>query len=442
MATQFSKNDNIPWKTRFFTIWGGQAISIIGSQLVQFALIWYLTVQTGSAIVLATASLVGLLPNVILGPFIGTLVDRWDRRRIMLVSDSVIMVVTIGLAILFALDAIDVWLIYAVMFIRALFGSFHSNAMAASTSLMVPVEHLTRIQGINQMLNGGLSVIAAPLGALLLGVLPMQGILAIDIVSALFAIVPLLFTRIPQPVRHSGITAIGYQPSAVSEQESIWQGVKSGVRYVISWPGLLIVSLMTVGINFTIIPAFSLMPLLVKEFFGGSAIHLGWVEAAMGIGMFVGGATLGAWGGFKRNIVTSMLGLLGMGLGTLVFAAAPANALWLAVFGALLVGIMTPMTMGPFFAMIQTIVEPDMQARVFSLLNSAGTAMVPIGLLVAGPAADRFSIQVWFLFGGLLCILMAICGLFIPAVLQIESRNTPMPGDVAQSLALSAKVDA
>jgi MFS family permease len=93
------------------------------------------------------------------------------------------------------------------------------------------------------------------------------------------------------------------------------------------------------------------------------------------------------------------------------------------------------MTMGPFYAMIQTIVEPDMQARIFSLLNSVGAAMVPIGLLVAGPVADRFSIQVWFLFGGLLCILMAICGLFIPAVMQIESRDTTMPGDVSQSLA-------
>ena len=428
MATQFYVNDNIPWKTRFFTIWGGQAISIIGSQLVQFALIWYLTVQTGSATVLATASLVGLLPNVILGPFIGTLVDRWDRRRIMLVSDTVITLVTIGLAVLFALDAVEVWHIYVALFIRALFGSFHTNAMTASTSLMVPVEHLTRIQGINQMLNGGLNVISAPLGALLLGVLPMQGILAIDVFSALFAIVPLLFTRIPQPDRHTGITED-------EGQETIWQGVKSGLRYVISWPGLLIVSLMTVGINFTIIPAFSLMPLLVKEYFGGSAIHLGWVESAMGIGMFVGGAVLGAWGGFKRNIVTSMLGLMGMGLGTLVFAVAPSTALWLAVIGSLLVGIMTPMTMGPFYAMIQTIVEADMQARTFSLLSSVGTAMVPIGLLVAGPVADRFSIQVWFLFGGLLCILMAICGLFIPAVMQIESRDTTMPGDVSQSLA-------
>jgi DHA3 family macrolide efflux protein-like MFS transporter len=130
-----------------------------------------------------------------------------------------------------------------------------------------------------------------------------------------------------------------------------------------------------------------------------------------------------------------MLGLMGMGLGTLVFAAAPPTALWLAVIGSLFVGIMTPMTMGPFYAMIQTIVEPDMQARIFSLLNSAGTAMVPLGLLVAGPVADRFSIQIWFLFGGLLCILMAICGMFIPAVMQIESRDISMPVDVSQSLA-------
>jgi len=428
MATRFSVNDKLAWKTRFFTIWGGQAISIIGSQLVQFALIWYLTVQSGSATVLATASLFGLLPNVILGPFIGTLVDRWDRRRIMLVSDTAITLVTIGLAVLFALDAVELWHIYVVLFIRSLLGSFHTNAMAASTSLMVPVEHLTRIQGINQMLNGGLNIISAPLGAMLLGVLPMQGILAIDVLSALFAIVPLLFTRIPQPDRHTGITED-------NGQETIWQGVKSGMRYVISWPGLLIVSLMTVGINFTIIPAFSLMPLLVKEYFGGSAIHLGWVESAMGIGMFVGGALLGAWGGFKRNIVTSMLGLIGMGLGTLLFAVAPSTALWLVVIGSLLVGIMTTMTMGPFYAMIQTIVEPDMQARIFSLLNSVGAAMVPIGLLVAGPVADRYSIQVWFLFGGLLCILMAICGLFIPAVMEIELRDTTMQGEVSQSLA-------
>ncbi len=420
MATQFSVQDNKPWKTTFFTIWGGQALSILGSQLVQFALIWYLTIQTGSATVLATASLVGMLPNVILGPFVGTLVDRWNRRWIMLLADSIITLATIVLAILFALDAVAIWHIYVVMFIRSLASSFHGNAMSASTSLMVPVENLTRIQGINQMLNGGLNVVSAPLGALLLDVLPLQGILAIDVITALVAILPLFFIQIPQPGR---IERGQVQREA---KATVWQDFKAGLRYVLGWPGLLIVSLMTVGINFTIIPAFSLLPLLVKDYFGGDAIQLGWVESAMGIGMIVGGALLGLWGGFERKILTSMIGLMGMGAGTLILALAPSSALLLGVGGALLVGLMSPITMGPFFAVIQSTVEPDMQARIFSLLSSVGTGMTPIGLMIAGPVADRVGIQAWFLLGGSLCVLMGVAGLFIPAVMNIEEKSSVM----------------
>ncbi|MBN2115494.1 MAG: MFS transporter [Anaerolineales bacterium] len=411
MAAQFSINDNKPWKSTFFTIWSGQAFSILGSQLVQFALIWYLTVQTGSATVLATASLAGMLPNVILGPFVGTLVDRWNRRSIMLVADSIVALATIVLAILFALDVVQVWHIYAVMFIRSLAGAFHSNAMSASTSLMVPVEHLTRIQGLNQMLNGGLNIVAAPLGALLLGILPMQGILAIDVVTALTAILPLSFIKIPQPERIEQASS------------SVWQDFTAGLRYVLGWKGLLIVSLMTVGLNFTVIPAFSLLPLMVKEYFGGGALQLSWVEAAMGIGMFLGGALLSVWGGFPRKIMTSMLGLMGMGAGTLILALAPSSAMFWAVGGALLVGVMTPITMGPFFAIIQSNVEPDMQARIFSLLSSVGTGITPIGLMIAGPVSDRIGIQAWFLFGGALCVLMAIASLFVPALMKIEDKR-------------------
>ncbi len=181
MATQFSIHDNRPWKAAFFTIWGGQALSLLGSQLVQFALIWYLTVLTRSATVLATAALVGILPNIFLGPFIGALVDRWNRRKVMLAADSLVALATMVLAVLFAFNLIEIWHIYLVLFLRALAGTFHNNAMSASTSLMVPVEILTRVQGLNQMLNGGLNIAAAPLGALLLELLPMQGILAIDV---------------------------------------------------------------------------------------------------------------------------------------------------------------------------------------------------------------------------------------------------------------------
>lgn len=417
MATQFSINDNKPWQAPFFTIWSGQALSIFGSQLVQFALIWYLTVQTRSATVLATASLVGMLPGVVLGPLVGTLVDRWSRRTIMLIADSLIALATIFLAISFAKDSIAIWQVYTVIFIRSLAGSFHSNAMSASTSLMVPVEHLTRIQGVNQMLTGGLNVVTAPLGALLLEFLPIQGVLAIDVSTAFMAILPLCFIAIPQPER------IDRRGGQTDPQPTIWQDFKAGLGYLLGWPGLLIASLMTVGINLTIIPAFSLLPLMVKDYFGGEALQYGWVESAMGIGVIAGGALLGSWGGFRRKILTSMLGLMGMGVGTLIIAYSPASEITLAICGAFIVGLANPLTMGPFFAVLQSTVEPDMQARIFALLSSIGGGMAPIGLMIAGPVTDMVGIQAWFLLGGSLCILMGVVGLMIPAVMHIEEYN-------------------
>jgi len=413
-AGRFSMAEGRRWRTPFFTIWGGQALSILGSQLVQFSLIWYLTVETGSATVLATASLVGTLPQVVLGPFVGTLVDRWDRRRTMVVADLFVSAATVALAILFAMDAAAIWNIYVVMLIRSLSGCFHGNAMNVSTSLMVPVEHLTRIQGLNQMLNGGLNVVAAPLGALLLGFLPLQGILAIDVCTAVIAIVPLLWISVPQPDRSE---KAGIGRARVS---TVWQDFRAGFRYFASHRGLVIVGLMTVGINFTVIPAFSLLPLLVKTTFGGDAVQLGWVESAMGIGTIAGGLVLGVWGGFRRKILTSMMGLVGMGIGALTIGLAPASALPMALGGVLLVGAMNSVTMGPFFAVIQSAVEPDMQARVLTLLSSVGGGMAPLGLMVAGPVADRVGIQAWFLVGGVVCAVMGISGCFVPALKSVE----------------------
>jgi DHA3 family macrolide efflux protein-like MFS transporter len=418
MATQFSVKDGKPWKAPFFTIWGGQALSLLGSQLVQFALIWHLTVQTSSATVLAIASLVGLVPQVVLGPVIGTLVDRWNRRKVMLIADGIITLVTIILAVLFAMDVVEIWHIYVVMFIRSLAGGFHGNSMNASTSLMVPTEHLTRIQGINQMLNGGLNVVAAPLGALLLGILPLQGILMIDVVTALFAIMPLFFIGVPQPERIERNQLQG------KDQPTIWQDFKEGFRYLIHWPGLLIIGLMAVVINFLLTPAFSLLPLLVKDYFGGDALELGWVNSAFGLGIIFGGLLLGVWGGFKRKIITSFFGLVGMGIGTLVMSQAPPTTIFWPVGAALIIGIMQPITNGPLFAILQSAVAPDMQARVFSLIGSVAGGMSPIGLLIAGPISDKVGIQTWFLLGGAICILMGISGIFIPALMNIEDgRN-------------------
>jgi len=141
MATHFSVNDGRKWKGHFFSIWTGQAISLLGSELVSFALIWYLTIETKSATVLAVSTLVAMLPRIILSPLFGSLVDRWNRRWTMVFADAFIALATVGLAVLFALEIVEIWHIYALIFLRSIAGTLHGVAMGASTSLMVPVEH-------------------------------------------------------------------------------------------------------------------------------------------------------------------------------------------------------------------------------------------------------------------------------------------------------------
>ncbi|MDD2912968.1 MAG: MFS transporter, partial [Candidatus Bipolaricaulis anaerobius] len=185
------------WKARFFTIWTGQQFSLFGSSVAQFALVWWLTQETGSATVLATATLVAVLPQVILGPFAGALIDRWSRRWVMVVADGVIALASAGLGILFFTGRIQVWHIFLVKVIRGLGGAFHWPTMTASTSLMVPERQLSRVAGLNQTMHGAMNIIAPPIGAILLAVLPMHGIMGLDILTAALAIVPLLFIPIP-----------------------------------------------------------------------------------------------------------------------------------------------------------------------------------------------------------------------------------------------------
>lgn len=417
------------WARPFFTIWTGQAISLLGSQLVQFALIWHLTKQTGSATVLATASLVGLFPQVVFGPFIGTLVDRWNRRMMMLIADSVIALATLVLAYLFGIGAVQIWTIYLLLFVRSLAGGFHGPAMMASTSLMVPQEQLTRVQGFNQMLNGGLNVISAPLGAVLLGLMPLQGILMIDVGTALLAITPLFFVPVPEPERRP------FPEGAETGPRTIWRDFREGLRYVMAWPGLRWLLGIALMINFVLPPASSLMPLLVTEHFGGDALQLGWIELALGAGVIAGGLILGTWGGFKRRILTTLAGLLGMGLSYLVIGFAPAALFSLALFASFLMGSMLSIVQGPVFAIFQATIEPAMQGRVITLVGSLGGAMAPVGLILAGPIADIFGIQIWYIVSGGVVALMGIAGYFVPALLNIESNS----GKTAEALEVSAE---
>src|ERR1043165_7449634 len=196
-----SPNASGKWAPRFFTIWTGQAFSLFGSQLVQFSLVWWLTQKSGSGTILALATLVGMLPQILLGPVAGALVDRWNRRLVMIFADGFIALFTLLLAWLFTTGHIQIWQVYLIMALRALGSAFHFPAMSASTPLLVPEEQLTRISGLNQTLQGLMALVAPPVGALLFSVFPTQNVLLIDIGTAMLAITPLLFLSIPQPAR-------------------------------------------------------------------------------------------------------------------------------------------------------------------------------------------------------------------------------------------------
>ena len=250
---------SVGWAPRFFTIWTGQALSLLGSSVAQFALVWWVTQKTGSATVLATATLVALLPQVFLGPIVGALVDRWDRRSVMIIADSAIALVGVVLVYLFWAEQLAIWHIYVIMFARALGGTFHHPAMQASTSLMVPEKQLPRVAGANQTLGGALNVVGPPLGAFLMEIMTLHSIMAIDVVTALFAIVPLFFVTVPNPPKKAVQKGLA----------SLWEDIREGLVYIWDWPGALLLCALAMVLNFFISPAMRLMPMLVKEHFQG-----------------------------------------------------------------------------------------------------------------------------------------------------------------------------
>ncbi len=398
----------------FFIIWTGQAISIFGSALVQFALIWHLTVQSRSAIVLTLATLVEMLPRTVLGPFVGAWIDRWNRRYVMQLADGLTASVTIVLAVLFHLDMVQIWHVYVLLFAAALGQTMHTSAFSASTTLMVPSNQLTRIGGLNQVLEGATRILAPPAGALLIETLPIQAILKIDVMTAIIAVTSLFFVQVPQPQR---ITT--------KDQASLWQDVKSSFKYVWTWRGLAIVTGVSTIVNFLLVPAFSLLSLIVFEHFQGGALQLGWMEAAFGIGMLAGGALLSIWGGFEKRINTVVTGTGLVGLMMMVIGAVPTKGIFLAIGAMFIAGVGLSLGNGVGQALFQVLIVPDMQGRVFATLSALRTLMAPLGLALAGPFTEAFGMQSWMLGAGIGITIMIAAMRFIPEVVDIEGQKHP-----------------
>jgi DHA3 family macrolide efflux protein-like MFS transporter len=410
----------------FIVIFAGQAFSLFGSRLVQFALVWWITETTGLASTLAFASIVAMLPQVLLGPFAGALVDRWNRKTVMMVSDSFIALVVVALAFLYGTGAIRLWHVFLAMFTRSLGGAFQWPAMQATTTMMVDKESLSRVAGMNQSLNGLAAIVAPPLGAFLMEVIPIQTILLIDVATAVLAVGPLFFVKVPQPSRGA---------EEATGLRSILSDMKEGAVFVWSWKGLRVIMGMSMLINFLMSPAFSLLPLVVTNHFNGGAMELGWLQSANGVGMIAGGLLLGAWGGFRKRVVTAMTSLVISGTFIVVFSFVPQELFLVAVGCVFMFAVFNAMANGTFFSSIQAVIPPQMQGRVFTILMSLSGGMTPIGLAVAGPVSDSLGLLFWFRIGGLVLALMGAAAFFIPAVMNLEEETElPTPDSPATQL--------
>lgn len=398
---------------RFWLLWGSQAVSLAGTFAVQFAIIWWLTSTTGSATILATATLIGLLPQVLLGPFFGALVDRWNRKQIMLFADSAIALVSAWLAWMFYIEAATTAHVFIALGARAIGGAIHGPAMLASTSLMVPEEHYVRVQGLNQALTNGSPLLAAPLGALLISWLPMSSIMMIDVLTAMIAVIPLIFVKVPQPESDDD----------ESEHTSVFADVVEGVRYLRNHKEQSYLIIGATFVNICVVPAFALLPLLVLQEFNGGAYYLSGLQLLFGVGGVIGGSILASWGGFNKRVYTVLFGFASMGAATLLIGVSPASSTWLPAIAMFMVGVAAALINGAIMAMLQSQVAADYQGRLFTLLGSIAGAATPFALLLAAPVAELLGVRFWYVAGGAGCILIAVIAAAIPAVTGMEDTQ-------------------
>ncbi len=405
---------------------------MFGSRLVRFTIVWYLTLQTGSATVLAIATIMALLPQVLIAPFAGSYVDRWNRRRTMIAADMIIALSILFLVAMFHFGTIEIWHIYLAMLIGSAAGAFHWPAMLASTSLMVPKKHLLRVGGLNHTLQGAAGIIAPPLGALVLILLPMSTILMIDVVTAIIAIGALAAVHVPQPERTS-----------LSMEKSVLGDMMDGFRFLRKTRGILLIVVMAMFLNLVGGPASALIPILVTNHFHGDVTYLAIIQSASAIGMVLSGILLGIWGGGKRRTFTALIALIVMGILDMLIGLMPPDAFFQATALFFLVAGLGTIVNGSILALLQSTVPADKQGRVYGLVASGATAMMPIGLVIAGPVADAYGVPIWFIASGVATIVLGTAALLTPSVRALddvmEIAAAESPEEPAEGLAPSSE---
>jgi len=408
------------WQPRFFSIWIGQSLSLIGSSLTQFVLIWWITQETGSANALAIAGMMALLPAALFSPIAGAVADRLSRRMVMIVADSITAGCMLALVMLFASERIQLWHIYTLMFIRSTMQSFQQPAASASTMNLVPRDWLERVAGLNQSMQGVMTIASAPLGALALAILPIQGALMIDVVTAVLGILPLFIYRIPQPslVLHES-------------PKSFLHEIQDGAKYILGQPGLLTLYVVSGLVVLTVMPTFALTPLLVKQHFNGGVTEVAVMEGLAGVGIILGGVLVSVWKSSIRRVLIVLISFAISCATVALTALAPGDMLWLAIFWWFISGVTFSTGNAPMVALLQGMIPNELQGRTLSLLNMVYGLAGPIGLAIAGPLGDIFGVRAIFIVGGALSALINLLALFSKSLWNIE--NGLRSGQTAQT---------
>jgi len=403
-----------PWKRTFAIIWAGQLVSTLSSAVVGYAVMFWMSLKTGSAEVLALASIAGLLPQLILGPFTGVLVDRWDRKRAMIGADAFVALCTAVLAVLFILGRAKLGHVYLLLALRSVGGAFHWPAIQASIPLLVPETALLRVAGANQVLNSIATILGPALAALLINVFSMTWVLLSDVAGAAIAIGTLLFVHIPRPERKADARGPG-----------LFREMKEGLREITRRAGLFwLFVFVTLG-TFFLIPLAALFPLMTLKHFAGGAYEMSLIEIAWGAGALLGGAAMGILKLKTNKVVLINAMYLILGATFALSGLLPPGGFSFFVGLTLIGGISWAIFSGAFTVIMQTTIEPSALGRVYSIYGSVSMAPALIGLLQTGFVAERIGITNAFIISGAAFILIGFVSFFVPAIRAMIRSGSP-----------------
>ena len=384
---------------QYLTFWGGQIISLLGSMVVQFVLTWYLTVLTENPLVLSIASFVYYLPMIFAMPIAGVFSDRWDRKKLIVIVDSSQAFVTFILIMLLAMGVADLWIIFSFMALRSIFQAFHSPAVNAIVPTMVPKEKLSRINGVNFLASGVVQLIGPILAALLLLFMTPFQALWIDIITFFIALIPLIFIKIPK-VRTE---------AEKKEKESFSTEFKEGFKTLRIIPGMIVLLIMSMLLNFLIQPLSTLISYFAYVNHSATALEYAIMSTGFQGGIIFGALLTAIKKEWKHKVKVTFIVLAIFMVGYAMLAYSPYRAFLLMIILAFVMGFMLPIVNTIFQTIMQTAIPHDKLGRVSSIDSTLSMLITPFGALIVGPLALILGVPNLFFFSALLGMVTIAC---------------------------------